>query len=396
MYWEDPLRDTFDIRVISCTPEGENFHVEIDSPVARPEGGGQAGDRGLLVLSDAEVRVVDTVEREGRVILVTKTEVAPGASAKLLIDMEWRRGMMRNHSAEHLFVASMKRVRDVELGYIWISGERGTVDLHGKDITLDEIARGEREVQRLILQDLPMHSRMVPVDQLSEEVRAREGVTRRHGEVRVVSFGDFDSSACSGTHVLSTGYIGCFKVVDCKHFPDRVRVEFLTHERALGLLSDVFNVVLSRKDSYPFEIEQLGPVLDRAKRLIQQREELVHVLEEIITTQAPSERVGDVSLVALYLPGMEPGDLRRLVKRMRFDGKMAVLLFAPGKKSNLIFAINDLPAEAREYIQPLVEQNGGRGGGSREVFTGGFARLEDPRAVFNRIADGLRERLRSG
>ncbi|MHA1248255.1 MAG: hypothetical protein ACTSPE_13085 [Candidatus Thorarchaeota archaeon] len=394
IYWEDPLESEFRVTVTSCRQTERGYEITIDEHVARPEGGGQAGDRGTLEVGGAIVRFVDTVEDNGSVVLICEGPVEVGAEASLKIDMQWRRSMMRNHSAEHLFVASMKRVHEgVELGYIWIDGDHGTVDVHASDITFDEILRAERMVQDIVAQGLPVHTSYVTRDELDRSVRAREGVAQKHNEIRVVAFGDYDRSACSGTHVLSTGDIGLFKVINCKFHEDKIRVEFLTGESAVRLVSEVFNAVLVRKDSYPFELEQLGPILDRSKRILTERNELVAKVEEMICTNPSWEKVGTAEFLAEYLPGFEPSDLRRIVKRLPLEGACAVLLFSPGRKSNLVFATNDMPREAREYVGPVVEELGGRGGGRGEVYTGGFTDVEDPLSFFDELQRRVRKRV---
>ncbi len=393
VYWTEPLKSIFDVTVKTCIETEDGFEVVIEEPVVRPEGGGQAGERGTIVQSEREVQFHDTAERDGKTTLICKEPVETG-TATLHIDMSWRRASMRNHSAEHLFVSRMKRIHDgAELGYIWVDGEHGTVDVHGENITLEEIFKAEREVQHIVAEDVPLRSRIIPASELDESIRAREGVTKKHEDVRVVSFGDYDSSACSGIHVLSTGDIGLFKVINCKFLEGRVRVEFVTGERAIREVTEVYNEVLSRKETYPFEMEQIGAVLDRSKRALEERNMLVEKVEELVTTRIRSESIEDISFIAELMPGFEPGDLRRIVKKMPFKGRMAILLFSPGRKSNFIFAVNELEQEAREIIGEIVTELGGRGGGSKDVYTGGFTEVEEPLELFQRLKNEVRESL---
>ncbi len=393
IYWEDPLTDTFEVTIKSCKKGEDGHEVIIDEHVVRPEGGGQAGDRGTLEVDDKIIRFNDTVERDGDLVLICENSVKEGP-ATLHIDMDWRRSTMRNHSAEHLFVSRMKRIHNgAELGYIWIDGERGTVDVHGQNITLEEIFEAERQVQEIVAKDIPVQSRVIPASELDESIRAREGVTRKHGDVRVISFGEYDSSACSGTHVLSTGDIGLFKVINCKFLEGRVRVEFTTGPHAVRRVSSIYNEVLARKNAYPFEMEQIGAILDRSKRVLMERNMLVEKVENLITTYVHGEDINGVSFIAELMPGFETGDLRRILKKISFKGKMAVLLFVPGNKSNFIFAVNDLGREAKEVVDDIVKELGGRGGGSKDVFTGGFTNVDEPQTLFEKLREEIRKSL---
>ncbi|MHA1741217.1 MAG: alanyl-tRNA editing protein, partial [Candidatus Thorarchaeota archaeon] len=70
IYWEDPLESEFRVTVTSCRRTERGYEITIDEHVARPEGGGQAGDRGTLEVGGAIVRFVDTVEDNGSVVLI--------------------------------------------------------------------------------------------------------------------------------------------------------------------------------------------------------------------------------------------------------------------------------------------------------------------------------------
>ena len=65
-----------------------------------------------------EVQVVNSIVTDVGTRLVTEVPVDEGEHVTLLIDMVWRRSMMRNHTSEHLFISELKRLReDIELGY---------------------------------------------------------------------------------------------------------------------------------------------------------------------------------------------------------------------------------------------------------------------------------------
>ncbi len=48
LYYEDAHQRTFTARVASCAPGKHGFDVVLDRTCFYPEGGGQAGDTGLL------------------------------------------------------------------------------------------------------------------------------------------------------------------------------------------------------------------------------------------------------------------------------------------------------------------------------------------------------------
>jgi alanyl-tRNA synthetase len=54
------------------------------------------------------------------------------------------------------------------------------------------------------------------------------------GPLRIVEVGDFDFSACAGTHVAATGQIGLIKILRAEKNKGGVRVEFVCGARALA------------------------------------------------------------------------------------------------------------------------------------------------------------------
>lgn len=394
-YWTDPMKNEFSVHIMTCKPHLGHFATVIQEEVVRPAGGGQAGDRGTLLLEEHEILFVDTVTVDGQTTLITKERVPPGSSAVLLVDIKWRRAMMRAHTGEHLFAAAIKKKHDdVELGYIWIDDDRGTVDFEGADVSFESLVDGEREVQRIIAEGYPVKTEFVSASELSPEIRAREGLSDKHDVMRVVRVGDYDRSACSGIHVGNTRDIQVFKLTDFKATGESVRLSFLTGERAVHELSRIYNLVLLRKNEYPFEMEQVGSVLDKAKELLSEKRSLSEKVMGLLTEGPSVENIGEVRFFHESVPGLDAKSLKSILKKMPMEGPTAALLFSPSEKPNFILWLNDLKLEAKDYVEPIVEQLGGRGGGSRNVYTGGFVAAESPEEIYETLVAGIREVLK--
>ncbi len=393
-YWTNPLQTESEFTVVSCTETAGGFEVRVREKVARPEGGGQAGDRGIAFVDDKEIIVDGVVEREGLVAFIARSQISQGAHGMFRLDIGWRRAMMRTHSSEHLFVAALKAIRpSVNVGYIWIDGQHGTVEVLGESVSLEDVLAAEAEVQRIIYADVQSTSSLVDVSELDEKVRAKAGVKTKHEKVRVISFGEFDSSACSGTHVLHTGDIGCFKVIDFGKSELGTKVEFVAGHAATRLCSDVFNAVMRRKNDYPFEYEQLGAVIDKSKEVSGQHELLLGTAEDMLVRHLTFQNLGEVSFAHEYLPGFDPAHLRNIIRKLPLPGRAAVLLYVPGDRPNFIFVTNQLLKPAREYVDKTVAEMGGRGGGAKEVYNGGFSSTDDSEGQYRCLVDAVRQRL---
>ncbi len=365
------------------------YRIIIDKDVVRPEGGGQAGDRGSL----DDAKILNTVQHDDITYLETDSSLEEGKRAVLRVDMKWRRGSMRNHTAEHLFVSQLrKQDKDLKLGYIWIDADQGTVDIEGSLDTI-MIFEAESRVQRIILDDLPVCTSMMDAQSLPPSVRAREGLDSKYDMLRIVTIEGVDDSACSGIHVLSTGDIGFFKITDFKRDAEKTRIQFFTHLKAAHHTQDVYNDVLSRKATYPFEMEQIGSVLDKAKKIQSERTEMIELVSKLLSKTNEYLEIKDTKFYHYYLPGFEAKDLRNILKDIEFEKNSCILLFAPGEKSSFIFWTFDMPRNAGYYSKETTENLGGKGGGSRESFTGGFSGVEDSHELYNLLVQGISKTL---
>ncbi len=394
IYWTNPHKHEFQVTIVSCTKNDEIFHLGIRQHVIRPAGGGQAGDKGTLLIDNAAIRVYDASLIDGVVTLVTDKPVKPEITGFLEIDMNWRRASMRNHTAEHIFMSAMKRiVPESDLGYIWIDGDRGTVDIMGSEIGLGHILESEKKVQDVIASSLSVISELVPAEELPDDVRAREGITDKHDIMRIISVGDFDKSACSGIHVSNTGDIGVFKVRDFKPVEGGVRVEFLTGSKAISELSEIYNQVLERKQDYPYEMEQVGAIIDKAKFASKNRAAMIERISDLIPKTPGLKLTSGVTFIHHYLPGFDAKQMKPLIKKLKPDPPYAVLLFAPSDKPTLIFITSNMPKDASEYVAEAIKELGGKGGGSRDVYTGGFSEVSEPAILYEKLVEWLGREL---
>ena len=119
------------------------------------------------------------------------------------------------HTAEHLLNQVMIRLFGCERSYnahIERKKSKMSFRLDHKP-TRQEEKTIEREMQRLIEEDLPVSFEFVTKDNLPEGVsmdRLPDGVS---DTIRLVRIGDYDVCPCIGKHVRSTSQIGRFEML---------------------------------------------------------------------------------------------------------------------------------------------------------------------------------------
>jgi alanyl-tRNA synthetase len=382
-YWTQPDINEFKVSINSVKRLDDCYYININEDVIRPRGGGQAGEKGSLTVGDKTVEISDTIGNSEGIVLVTSHPVSEGVSGHLMIDMDWRLAIMKNHTAEHIFAAMIKKqIRDVEVGELWIDGTQGSVELMGVGLEPGIIFRAEQDVNESISQDIPVKSNLVNSDKIDQSIRSREGLTEKHEKLRIVRIGELDSSACSGIHVTRTSKIEFFKVVDFKIESKSSHVEFVTGMKAARLVLRLYNTVLQRKYTYPFEMEQVGAVLDKAKNVLDDKQQLVEKIIQLIVGKPTTERIGNITFKHEYLPGFDANSLRVLSNQLSSSQPSVILLFAPGSKSQVILRSNKMSQEAAHFISDSVNNLGGKGGGKGDIFTGGFLNVTDSKKLY--------------
>lgn len=119
------------------------------------------------------------------------------------------------HTAEHLLNQVMIRLFGCERSYnAHIERKKSKMSFHlDHKPTRQEEKDIEREMVRLIDEDLPVTFEVVSIDELPDEVstdRLPEGVS---DTIRLVRIGDYDVCPCIGKHVRSTSQIGRFEML---------------------------------------------------------------------------------------------------------------------------------------------------------------------------------------
>lgn len=119
------------------------------------------------------------------------------------------------HTAEHLLNQVMIRLLGCERSYnAHIERKKSKMSFHvDHKPTRQEEKAIEREMQRLIAEDLPVTYEVVKLDEVPDEVRIDRLPDDVSESIRLVRIGDYDICPCIGKHVRSTAQIGRFEML---------------------------------------------------------------------------------------------------------------------------------------------------------------------------------------
>src|SRR4249919_2366902 len=246
-----------DGKEVSELKKGESGAVLMNQTPFYAESGGQVGDTGEMRREGVRLTVSDTQKKAGDLFahLVKVEQGTVKVGDPLLLDVDHtRRGAIRqNHSATHLLHEALRQVLGdhvAQKGSL-VAPERLRFDFsHPKPMTAEEIERVEDLANEYVLQNSPVMTRLVAVDDaIASGARALFG--EKYGdEVRVVAMGEGAGNAlgwsvelCGGTHVKRTGDIGLIAgLTDSGVAAGVRRVEALTGTAARKAAQNTINL----------------------------------------------------------------------------------------------------------------------------------------------------------
>jgi alanyl-tRNA synthetase len=260
---------------------------------------------------------------------------------------------------------------------------------HPKPIEAAELAEIERLANRIILQNTPVTTRLMTVDDaIAEGAMALFG--EKYGdEVRVVSMGvaeegekagrTYSAELCGGTHVRATGDIGLVHVVAETAVGAGVRrIEALTGDAARAYFIEqderVRRMAAALKSSPAEAAERLEALVEERKRLerevTEMRKKLALAGDGGGSSGAAAKTVAGVGFLGRVLQGVGAKDLKGLVDEAKTGLGSGVVVFvgvAEGKASVVVGVTADLVErfDAVSLVRAASEAIGGKGGGGR-------------------------------
>lgn len=204
-------------RQVDSKKDGRLYQIVLDATPFYPEGGGQVGDKGVLVSGAEKIQVLDTKKENNLILHITK-ELPSDISKPILaeVDRSLREHTSRNHTATHLMHQALRGIlgTHVEQKGSLVSPNYLRFDFsHFSKLTTEELASVEQFVNDRIREHLPLvEHRSIPFSQaLAEGAMALFG--EKYGDnVRSIRFGQ-SVELCGGIHVQNTADIWHFKIV---------------------------------------------------------------------------------------------------------------------------------------------------------------------------------------
>ncbi|SDP02983.1 alanyl-tRNA synthetase [Phyllobacterium sp. YR620] len=382
---------------VETAGEGDAVAVVVNQTPFYGESGGQQGDTGTITGDGLVIEISDTQKKNDGVFVhigkVTKGTAKVGAPVELIVDKARRTRIRSNHSATHLLHEALRETLGTHVAQkgSLVAPDRLRFDFsHPKPISDKELAAIEDIANEIVLQNAPVSTRLMAVDDaIAEGAMALFG--EKYGdEVRVVSMGtavqgekagkSYSTELCGGTHVRATGDIGLIRVVSEGAVAAGVRrLEALTGEAARRYLEeqdDRVKAIASVLKATPADaLARVTALVDERRKL---ERELTEARKQLALGGGSSgaaggalETVNGVGFIGKVVSGVNPRDLKPLADDAKKSVGSGVVTFVgvseDGKASAVVGVTEDLIGKysAVDLVRIASAALGGAGGGGR-------------------------------
>lgn len=380
---------------VDSAGEGEAIAIVVNQTPFYGESGGQQGDTGIISGDGFTVVVTDTQKKNDGVFVhlgkVLKGTVKLDVPVELTVDSARRTRIRSNHSATHLLHEALRETLGTHVAQkgSLVAPDRLRFDFsHPKPISDKELAVIEDLANEIVLQNAPVSTRLMAVDDaIAEGAMALFG--EKYGdEVRVVSMGtalhgeksgkSYSTELCGGTHVRATGDIGLIRIVSESAVAAGVRrMEALTGEAARRYLEeqdDRVKAIAGALKSTPADaLARVTALLDERRKL---ERELTEARKQLAlggsgNGAAQSETVNGVGFIGKVVTGVNPRDLKPLADDAKKTVGSGIVTFIgvseDGKASAVVGVTDDLVGtfSAVDLVKIASAALGGAGGGGR-------------------------------
>jgi alanyl-tRNA synthetase len=400
LYYHDSFLYEFDAEIIDIAAIDSRTALVLDRTAFYPTSGGQVFDTGTILSGNNELRVTEVAEKDDGTVLHLiegAADVQKGSQVHGQIDVDRRRDHMQQHSGQHVLSAAFVRLFNMPTVSFHMGVESCSIDLDTKNLTNAQVEAAEQLANDVVMQNRPVGVRFVTQEE-AQGLGLRKMPPVERDKLRLIDIHDFDLTACGGTHVASTGQIGCILLRKTEKVRQGWRVEFVCGKRAVAMARRDYSTLAESAglcSSHIWDLpQQISKCQDEARASRKSSEQTLQELAEMhaarILAETPSQS-GPI-VVTRAFPDRDLAFIRLLAQKLTRQNPRAVALLAStSEPPALVFAQSTgQPFDMGALMKEVLGRLGGRGGGSKDMAQGGPAAIDSLESTLAELAAKLR------
>lgn len=378
----------FQATVVSCEQKNEDtWRVVLDQTAFFPEGGGQSGDTGWLIVCTPQcetkkatseipvyIAVTDTREKAGVIYHETKEPLETGMAVTGKIDFTERFDKMQQHTGEHILSGIVCGTYGYHNVGFHLGAELTTLDFDG-ELSPEQVLDLEVKANEAIYENLPVQVLFPSKAELNEmDYRSKIEI---EGQVRIVEIPGIDRCACCAPHVKNTAEVGLIKILSCDRHRGGCRLTIVCGMRALKdyqKKQESVGKISAALSAKPDKIAEAVTHLQEQQQSL--REQLNHIQAMYLKEKVDKISAKD-KYVCVFEEALDSIAVRNFVNvaMERCDGVCGA--FMGNDQKGYHYILGSKKVDVREVSKKLNAQFSGKGGGKPQMVQGSLIGSKD-------------------
>jgi len=364
LYYRDSSLLKFEATIVEQgAHEGKTYTV-LDKSAFYPTSGGQLHDTGTL----NRIAIFDVIETDtDQVWHISDKPVGKiGDTVRGVIDRDRRHMHRQMHTAQHILSQAFIRLYRYETISVHLGQEYAAVELDAKQMSLERVTSAEQMAQEVVSANYPVEILFIDSNEAANLPLRK--IPAREGTIRIIKIGNFDWSACGGTHCNNTAEVVVLKITGVEKMHGRSLVKFLAGQQALDDYHNRFSVTSQLSQQFTCHVNDL---VDKVSKLAadndSMRKEIARLQKELMPVwaeelAAEAQACGAYQLVCREMELSDDRHARQLAGFVAGRIEGVALLLASGR---LLVAVSpESKLHAGHLAKQFCELTGLRGGGS--------------------------------
>jgi len=372
LYWENPYATKFTAKVTSIKENG----IVFDKTLFYPESGNQLSDKGNLKIDVQDFKIKKVIKEGSEIIHQISSEfkdrIKIGDKIEGEIDWEYRYGLMKAHSSQHIFSAVLKSMYDIDTFRAILNFEDVFLQI-SQTIDYDQLKKILYKVNRICtLEEHKIVAELISRDDTQSYANKIRGKIPNEPEIRLLKIDKLDIVCCGGTHVQDTTEIGSLFIYDFKKGNE---IRYYVGNEAI-LKSSKTNIdLINISNNLNAPLQKLLNVIGRRLELLvdiqrKQKELSIKLLKAI--SKFPLKIINHTPLFYIDFDI----DIKIINKILPDFPQNSLIIISMESNKLRIISLNE-KLVANNLMQKLIQKSGGKGGGSPKSSQGFLKKMPE-------------------
>ena len=344
LHYENAYLAEWEARIVERIKQDGKNALVLDKSAFYPTGGGQPHDYGEISRNP----VIEVYRRDdGAIVHIVENDFHTEDDVVCFLDWQRRFDFMQHHTAQHILSQSFAHLFQAETIGFHLTDINATIDLD-RILEDQQITKSVSLANSVVMSNVAVESTWVHQNELGD-VRVR-GVAPRE-IIRVVRVGEFDATACGGTHVRFTGELGLIQVLRHQRRSKSTRITFVCGERALKdykeknqILNDLSSIATRSILELPLAYKEQQVEIKNLKRQLRKYQNTI-TQKEACELVKYALKVNDTHIITKVFSENDEINIQRLAKYLQNNFQCIALLAKSGKEAQLLFSSTEIMDE---------------------------------------------------